>query len=239
MSFDLLILSDIRFVREGLADALARDDAFQIAGVAPDIEQACVLVSRSPPRIILVDTALPQGIGAVGKLRTCAPEAKIVAFALTETEFEVISWARAGIYGYIPRNTSLTDLVGLLNNVIRGEQICPTRIASGLLRWIARHAGDLAQPDSTGSQSQLTTREQEVARLIDVGLSNKEIARRLGLSLATVKSHVHNILAKLKVRKRALAAQRLRGQRIRRPHTPLQTGTYSVGLYGTGAPEAD
>ena len=76
---DLLILSDIRFIREGLTEVLGRDGAFQIAGAAVDVEEARELIGRSPPRVILVDTALPKGIDAVGTLRQLARDAKIVA----------------------------------------------------------------------------------------------------------------------------------------------------------------
>jgi two-component system nitrate/nitrite response regulator NarL len=208
-AFDLLILSDICFIREGLADVLARDGAFQITGVAAEIEQACSLVTTAPPQIILIDTALPHGITAVATLRKCASNAKIIAFALAETHTEVIAWAQAGIAGYIPRNAPLTALVGLLTSIAQGEQGCPKRIVSGLLHWISQHTrNDNMKPlESASGPSTLTAREQEIARLMNANLSNKEIARDLGISLATTKSHVHNILAKLGISKRAQAAQ--------------------------------
>jgi two-component system, NarL family, nitrate/nitrite response regulator NarL len=219
-AFDLLILSDIRFVREGLAAVLEHDGTFQIIGVAVDIVQACSLVGRPPPRVILVDTSLPQGIAAVGSLRQCACDSEIVAFALTETEAEVIAWAQAGIDGYIPRNTPLSGIVGLLNDIVQGEQACPTRIASGLLRWISRHSVGPVRRESEAAQVALTAREHEVAHLIGAGMSNKEIARHLAISVATTKTHVHNILVKLGVRKRALAAGHLRERHDRQPRRP-------------------
>jgi DNA-binding NarL/FixJ family response regulator len=216
MAFDLLILSDVRFIREGLAEVLGRDGTFHIAGVAADTEQACALLRSAPARIILIDTSLPDGIAAVTALRKCAHDVKVVAFALTETETEVIAWAQAGIAGYIPRNTALSALISLLSSIVHGEQVCPTRIASGMLRWIGQHAGNMTHPEAVGTQGALTAREQEILRLMTTGLSNKEIARRLGISLATTKSHVHNILAKLGVSKRtqAAAAQHLSNKRV-------------------------
>jgi DNA-binding NarL/FixJ family response regulator len=212
MPLELLILSDIRFIREGLAEALGRDGAFLIAGVATDVEHACALARSAPPRVMLVDTALPHGIAAVASLRKCAPEAKIVAFALTETETEVIAWAQAGIDGYIPRNAPLTALVGLLGRIVHGEQVCPTQIASGMLRWIARNPGIAPVLQPPTGHAGLTAREQEIAALMGAGLSNKEIARRLRISLATAKSHVHNILGKLGVSSRSQAIRRIPDQ---------------------------
>lgn len=209
MAFHLLILSDIRFVREGLAEVLARDGTFHIAGIAADIEHACALVRAVPPRVILIDTSLPHGTAAVAALRKCASNAKVVAFALTETETEVIAWAQAGIAGYIPRNTALTEMVGILRSIVHGEQVCHTRIASSMLRWIGQHPGNPRSKPMSG-QNPLTPREQEIACLISASLSNKEVARHLGISVATTKSHVHNILAKLGISKRTQAAQHLR-----------------------------
>ncbi len=223
MAFDLLILSDIRFIREGLAEVLGRDGALRVAGVAADLEQACRLVQSAPPRVVLVDTSLPNGIAAVQTLRRFAQELQVVAFALTETETEVIAWARAGISGYIPRNTPMTALVGLLSSIVSGEQVCSMRIASGMLHWIAQHSASAPQPlESGGTQNGLTTREQEIVRLMVANLSNKEIARRLGISVATTKSHVHNILGKLGVRKRAEAGQHLQSERAAALHVSAE-----------------
>jgi DNA-binding NarL/FixJ family response regulator len=163
----------------------------------------------------LIDTALPGGITAVGTLRGMAGDAKIVAFALSETEAEVISWARAGIHGYIPRNTPLESLVELLNSIIRGEQVVGSRVASGLLHWIASNPGNGSVAATDERPVCLTARELEVGRLLGAGLSNKEIARRLGISLATTKSHVHNILGKTGAPRRALAACQLQAE----PHS--------------------
>jgi two-component system, NarL family, nitrate/nitrite response regulator NarL len=219
MPLELLILSDIRFIREGLAEVLGHDGAFLISGVATDVENACALARAASPRVMLVDTALPCGIAAVASLRKCAPDAKIVAFALTETETEVIAWAQAGIDGYIPRNAPLTALVGLLRRIVHGEQDCPTQIACGMLRWIGRHpdGASLLQPQA--EHAGLTAREREIGSLMSAGLSNKDIARRLGISLATTKSHVHNILGKLGVSSRSQAIRHIPEHRL--PATPL------------------
>ena len=212
---DLLILSDVRFVREGLADVLGRDAGFRITGLAVDLAQAWGLLAGPTPNVILIDTSLPQGLGAVGRLRERAPDARIVAFALQETETEVIAWAQAGICGYIPRNTPLGAIVELLRSVVHGEQTCATKVASGMLRWIAQHARGLTGGAPQEAPTGLTARELEIAKLIGTGLSNKEISRRLGISVATTKSHVHNILSKLGVARRVLAVRRLREHRER------------------------
>lgn len=209
MLLSLLILSDIRFVREGLSEVLGRENAFVIIGVAGTLEHACQLAATVTAPVILLDTAFPRGTAAVHTLRSCAAAARIVAFALSETEEEVIAWAKAGICGYIPRNTPMSEFVERIQCIVRGEQPCETTIASGMLRWIADHGADRTRFDSAATRPGLTAREQEIVRLIGESLSNKEIALQLKISVATTKSHVHNILAKLGVSRRSLAARLL------------------------------
>lgn len=134
----LLILSDIRFLREGLASVLDRDGAFAIAGVAADLGETLAAAAAEPAPIILVDAALPDGLGVVAHLRQLVPSAQIVVLALNETEADVIAWAEAGVCGYVPRSTALSELADFLGKIMRREQVCSTRIAGGLLRWIAK-----------------------------------------------------------------------------------------------------
>jgi DNA-binding NarL/FixJ family response regulator len=96
----------------------------------------------------------------------------------------------------------MADLVGFLRDVVSGEQTCSTRVAAGLLRWISTAARTGSEAQTTTKEPVLTIREAQVVRLLCTGLSNKEIARRLSISLATTKSHVHNLLAKLELERR-------------------------------------
>ena len=200
----LIVLSDVRFLREGLAEVLARDGAFRVA-VAADLDEAMAAVAVEPPQLMLIDAALAGGIAAAAQLRRVAPEIRIVALALSETEQDVIAWAEAGVCGYVPRTAALAELVDLLDKIARGEQSCSTRVAASLLRRIA----DGARGTATAPPP-LTQREEEVVRLLGAGLSNKEIARRLDIGLATIKSHVHNVLAKLALERRSQVVRWMR-----------------------------
>jgi two-component system nitrate/nitrite response regulator NarL len=209
-ALSLLILSDIRFMREGLADVLRREEAFRSVDIAVDPDEAIIAMNAALPDLVLIDAALPGGLAAVGRLRRFAPESRIIALAVTETDAEVIAWAEAGACGYVPRSAALADLVGFLTGIMRGEQTCSARVAAGLLRWIA-DGPRVAQANSRARPA-LTAREEEIASLIGAGLSNKEIARRLKICLATTKSHVHNVLSKLKLRRRGQVSCWLREQ---------------------------
>ena len=203
----MLILSDIRFFREGLAELLKREDKFATIGLAANIDEALAAAAHAVPRIILIDVGLPDGLSVVPRLRNLSPQPQIVALALAETETAVIAWAEAGVSGYVPRSAALGELVSLLEGIMRGEQACSGNIAAGLLRWISQSPRRGEPHAVTAEPTPLTVREEQVVRLISAGLSNKEIARQLKIGVGTTKSHVHNVLGKLELKRRGQVAR--------------------------------
>jgi two-component system, NarL family, nitrate/nitrite response regulator NarL len=203
----VVVLSDIRLYREGLAAILGKRGPV-VVGTAGDSESGVALVSERQPDIVLVDMAMADAAVAVRALLEAAPHAPVVALGVSETEADVIACAEAGVSGYVTRDESVGDLVAALESVSRGEMICSPGIAAALLRRVTA----LARREASAPRTRLTRRELEIVELIDRGLSNKEIARRLSIELATVKNHVHNILEKLQVRRRTEAAARVRGR---------------------------
>ena len=119
----------------------------------------------------------------------------------------MIACAEAGASGYVPRDGTVDDLETVVESVARGEIECSPRIAASLLRRVGALAAELRGPSPNSS---LTAREQEVAELLDQGLTNKEIAQQLSIAVPTVKNHVHRILDKLHVHRRTEAAARLK-----------------------------
>ncbi len=199
---ELLILSPVRFIRDSVGRVLARDGAISVGKLCADVEDALAASEAAQPNLILLDVGSPDAEAAVARLRTARPSTRIVALGVTETEESVAFWAEAGADGYIPRHAALEDLPRLVLDIAYGRQPCSGPVAAGLLHRLAATAGRAKVQHSHAS---LTVREREVVRLIGVGLSNKEIARRLDIGLATTKSHVHNVLAKLHVQRRAEA----------------------------------
>ena len=202
-SIGVIIVSDVRFVREALVALLERSDGARVlmAVDEPDVEfdQALAL----SPDIALIDTGLPNGLAVVRHARRIAPHVRIVAFALAEREDHVIAWAEAGISSYIPRSASLQEVVHLLERSMNDEQPCSPHIANRLMRRIASGLAHQPAPEAVT----LTQRELEIVGLVSQGMSNKEIANRLNIGLATTKSHVHNALGKLGMVRRSQAAQ--------------------------------
>jgi len=199
-SLGTLVVSNVRFLRESLAEILARAPGLHVCGQCATLAHALAAVATQRPGIVLLDVAFPGGTAAAARLSASGPNVRVVALAVTETEENVLAWAEAGIAGYVPNTASVDELVALIGQISRGEQACPSRIAGSLLRRIAateRGAGPAS------SSPPLTRRELEILQLVGAGLSNKDIARRLGISLSTTKSHVHSLLGKLNLQRRA------------------------------------
>ena len=206
----VLIVADVRFYRDGLADIIARHPRCSVLGTASSRAEAVDRVRETSPDVVLLDTAMPDGLLAAADIVASSPSAKVVAIALNETAHAVLEWAEVGASGYVPRDASLTDLIAAIERTARGELQCSAAVAAGMIRrvWaLAKVAGDRQMPEGA---VHLTPREREIMRLIDQGMSNKDIARHLGIGVATAKSHVHHILEKLHVRGRSQAAARLR-----------------------------
>jgi DNA-binding NarL/FixJ family response regulator len=148
---------------------------------------------------VLLDVGLPGGRETASQLRSGQPGIRVIAFGIAETAADVLAWTAAGIAGYVPNTASVDDLSALVEQITCGEQACSPQVAGSLMRRL--RAG--FQAEQIPAIAALTPREQEIFDLIGAGLSNKAIARRLSISLSTAKSHVHNILNKLKLQRRA------------------------------------
>jgi two-component system nitrate/nitrite response regulator NarL len=211
----VLIISDVRFLRESLAEVLPRAGRINISGVFAGLQEALSDIANNHPDIILLDEALPCGLAAVGQIRGVAPQVPVVVTAVAETAEDVIAWAEVGAAGYIPRTAGLTDIVPLLVDIRRGKQPCSGSVAAGLLRRLS-NGGTLSDRNhDPAPRPALTAREAQIAQMIAAGMSNKDIARCLKIGLATAKTHVHHLLAKLNLQRRGQAGSWMREQRDR------------------------
>ena len=206
----LLFVSDVYFVREALAALLERDPSIAAIRCA-DPAETVALGLTAQADVVLVHTALPEGPEVVRQLRNVAPNIPVIACALRETAEEVIAWAEAGATGYLPNTVGLTQIVRVVRDLLAGQQLCSGQVAAGLLRRIAV-AASLGSGEAPPAVRGLTRRERQIAELIAARFSDKEIARRLNISLATAKSHVHNLLGKLNVENRGDVAAALQGR---------------------------
>jgi DNA-binding NarL/FixJ family response regulator len=195
----LLLVTEALFLGEALAAAL--ENRFRVVTVVCcDTGAALGLVA--PVDALLVDAAHSDGVPTAKRLRQIAPALPIIAYGVREIEEEVVLWAEAGVTGYIPNTLELARLAHQITDILDGRQTCSTRAAAALFRRVAAAAAPLNATLPSSPVRSLTRREREVAELVAGGLSDKQIARELTISLATAKTHVHNLLGKLLVKQR-------------------------------------
>jgi len=221
----VVVISEVRLLGEGLALALEREASLSVCGCFGRLDDALRNLPPLQPDIVLLNTAVKAATDAIARIRGVAPGVKVIALAIDENLDDVVAWAQAGAAGYIPSTAALRDVAPLLADIVRGEQACAARVAAGLLRRV----GDMGPSQGSAAAADLpvpTAREMQVLEMISSGLSNKEIARRLNIGLATTKSHVHNLLGKLGLQRRGQAASWIRAQQVRSDLGNRRPGTF-------------
>jgi two-component system, NarL family, nitrate/nitrite response regulator NarL len=208
----IFVVVRTRLYRDGLGQILDREPHLQVIGVAGEPFESLSLIAKRRPDVVVLDTAMAEPAAAVRDIVRTTPGVRVVAVGVQEREKEIVMLAEAGVAGYVTWEQSLADLVAAVESVVGGETLCSPKIAATLLRRVAVLAG---QGLTVADVAPLTLRERQVVRLIDLGLSNQEIARRLCIEISTVKNHVHSILGKLRVRRRAEVPARLRAHQVR------------------------
>ncbi len=199
-------------------EVLVRAPGIRVCGQAATLAEAVASAEAMGPGILLLDAAFSGGAQSAMQLCSAVPGAVVIVLGVFETEENVLAWAEAGVAGYVPNTASVDDLIALIGQINRGEQACPPPIVGCMWRRIAE-SGRRSRPASASSLA-LTTREADVLSLLSDGLSNKDIARRLRISLGTTKTHVHNLLAKLSLPRRTDVMARMRGA----PYARLDRG---------------
>jgi two-component system nitrate/nitrite response regulator NarL len=204
----VLIVVGIRLYRDGLAQLLGAQDGFTVVGTESHGLAAAARVELLTPDVALVEIGLPDLDAIASALSERSSRIPLVVLGIADSDADVLACAERGAAGYVTRDASVEELTVTIRQAANGELNCSPRTAGSLIRRLGALAAEL----KLGPQRvQLTHREREVAALMRQDLSNKEIATRLRIEVATVKNHVHNVLDKLNVHRRADAA-RLLGQ---------------------------
>ena len=212
MTLRVLVVSDVRIVQEGLHSVLAQGNEVDVVSTT-DLRHAGDQSASLRPDVVLLDAAHRDSLDLVKDLVASAADSKVIAFGVKETEEEILALAAAGTAGYVRESVESCDLVRVLERVMFDELPCSARVAGSLYRRVAMlsHAGNDPAGDGHDSPAPLSRRELQIAQLIDCGLTNKAIGRKLGIQAATVKNHVHNLCEKLNVHRRGEAVARIRG----------------------------
>jgi two-component system nitrate/nitrite response regulator NarL len=198
----VFIVSNVRLHREGLVALLRGCPSIEVLG-AVSVQETQNALRTTATDVALLDAASPSYSDMVGTLRKICTRVRILAVGVRETASEVLACAAAGLDGYVPMDAALGDMVTAIENVVRGELTCSPKVAASLYQCIGFSRAAAASP-------LLTTREIQVADLMNRGCPTKEIAWRLGVQPCTAKNHVRNILHKLQVHGRGQAVAKLR-----------------------------
>ncbi len=200
----ILIADDHPLVREALAQVFSSQKDMEVVGQAGDGEEAIGLVTELKPDILVMDIMMPKldGLEASRKIKQIAPNTAILILTAYDDDNYVLGLLEAGAAGYLMKSARGQDLVEAVRSIQSGESVLHPKIIEKLLR---RAVTGTVKVEEQTIRGPLTAREREMLRLVAAGMSNKEIAEKLCLSLRTVKAHLSNIFNKMNVASRSEA----------------------------------
>ena len=197
----VLVVDDHPVVRRGIKSLLADEADIQVVGEAVDGEQAVDQFEQLSPDVVLMDLVMPNmnGIEAIQRITAAHADARILVMTSFAADDKVFPSIKAGALGYVLKDSDPEDLIRMIRQVYRGELSLHPTIARKVIQELNRPA------DGPLTPSPLTEREVEILQLLAQGIENKQIAHRLTLREATVRTHVSNILGKLQLANRVQA----------------------------------
>lgn len=209
----VLIVDDHPVFRQGIRDVIETDPDIDVVGQAADGEVAIEMAYDLMPDVILMDINLPtiNGLQVTRKIKSVMPETKVVVITGYDDAEQVFHALRAGASAYCPKDVTPESLVKTIHAARDGYYVVgeKTMTHEDVMRWIEEKVGRLAGSPSDDADDlfiPLSPREMEILEYVTRGLSNKEIAYKLGISHQTVKNHMTAILRKLRVDDRTQAA---------------------------------
>lgn len=197
----VLIVDDHKIVRQGIISFLEVQDQLEVKGEAANGEEAVKAVQELKPDVVLMDLVMPgmDGIEAIRQIKRSIPNTRIIVLTSFAENDKVFAAIEAGVDGYLLKDTSPTELVKAIESAYAGHPTLHPEIAQKLMLRVSNRS-------SLYETETLTPRETEILALLAKGLANKAIAKRLLISIPTVKTHVHNIMHKIGLTNRIQAA---------------------------------
>ncbi|MDH6697003.1 response regulator transcription factor [Streptomyces griseoviridis] len=204
----LLLVDDDPLVRAGLALMMGGADDIEIVGEAADGSEVEALVDRTRPDVVLMDIRMPSvdGLTATERLRAREKAPQIIVLTTFHADEQVLRALRAGAAGFVLKDTPPVEIVDAVRRVAAGEPVLSPAVTRKLVQHAVGNAADTRRARARGRVGSLNDRERDVALAVGKGLSNAEIGTALYMSVATVKTHVSRVLAKLDLNNRVQIA---------------------------------
>jgi DNA-binding NarL/FixJ family response regulator len=192
----VLIVDDHPVVRAGLRDMLSGEGDIEVVGEAGDGSEALALIERLGPDVALMDLRMPgvDGVEAIARISEAYPRTKVLVLTTYDSDADILRAIEAGATGYLLKDTPRQELYDAVRATARGRSVLAPVVTTRLMRTMRQPAGE-----------KLSDRETEVLSFVSRGLSNREIARSLHISEATVKTHLIHVFGKLGVADRTAA----------------------------------
>jgi DNA-binding NarL/FixJ family response regulator len=203
----VLLYATARLFGEAVGACLQRGDVVQDVIVVHDAADVAPKVRSAEVDIVLYDVTPARPLTAIRALTDELVDVPVVALTASAGADDVVAFVDAGLVAWVPRDATLDELMGVLEMALRGETACDPKRTRQLVDELCRRR---ERCELVGEVDLLTRREAETLRLMSRGFTNKEIAAELHLSVATVKNHVHAVLAKLQLSRRAEVGRLLR-----------------------------
>ena len=194
----ILLADDHALVREGTKELLEREDDLEVVAEAGDGKTAVQLATKRRPDVVIMDFAMPKlnGIEATRQIKAIDPSIAVLVLTAYDNEQYIFAFLEAGAAGYLLKDAHIDELIKAIRAVHAGESILHPAIARKVINRFARPAEKYGKE---AALNQLTKRELEVLKLAAKGMSNREIALDLSISVRTVQTHLSNIFTKIGV----------------------------------------
>ncbi len=196
----IILVDDHQIVRDGIKSLISDEAQFNIINEASSANELFDKLQTYKPNIILLDINLPDmnGIEITKKIAQEYPEIKVLILSMHMGEDFIINAIEAGAKGYLPKTTTKKELITAINTIANGEDFFNETISNILIKSYVKRAQ--APKKEEEKHIDLTKREKEIITLFALGMSNKEIADNLFISIRTVESHKNNIMNKLELK---------------------------------------
>jgi len=203
------IVDDDPLVRAGLRMILGGAPDIDVVAEAADGQDAVDVVLREMPDVVLMDIRMPRmdGLAATRRLLDRGTSTRIIVLTTFDTDDMIVTALNDGAAGFLLKDTSPADLVDAVRRVAAGQPILSPSVTAQLIATVTRPRDEAVQRTAQARLARLTEREREVAEAVSEGLTNAEIADRLHLGVATVKTHVGALFSKLEVTNRVQIAR--------------------------------